>query len=111
MPRLKTLKSRLAPQPSRIAVVQSGSWRSAEQSSTQRGYGYKWQKAREQFLHQHPLCAYCERSGMVTAATVVDHKVPHRGDQALFWDQDNWQPLCKPCHDSVKAREERAPPE
>jgi hypothetical protein len=25
---------------------------------------------------------------------------------ALFWDEDNWQALCKKCHDSAKAREE-----
>ena len=31
--------------------------------------------------------------------TVVDHIVPHRGDARLFWDEDNWQPLCKSCHD------------
>lgn len=24
----------------------------------------------------------------------------------LFWDVSNWQPLCKPCHDVVKQREE-----
>ncbi len=25
------------------------------------------------------------------------------GDEALFWDQDNWQPLCKTCRDGAKA--------
>lgn len=49
----------------------------------------------------------CEAEGKATAATVVDHIVPHKGDQALFWDTDNWQPLCEPCHNSVKQREER----
>lgn len=49
----------------------------------------------------------CERDGRVTAANVVDHIIPHRGDQALFWDTDNWQPLCKPHHDRDKARQER----
>jgi 5-methylcytosine-specific restriction endonuclease McrA len=38
----------------------------------------------------------------VTAATVVDHIVPHRGNEALFWSIDNWQPLCQPCHDGAK---------
>ena len=37
--------------------------------------------------------------GMLTPATVVDHVIPHRGDQKLFWDEDNWQALCKSCHD------------
>jgi 5-methylcytosine-specific restriction endonuclease McrA len=28
-------------------------------------------------------------------ATIVDHIKPHRGDQNLFWDQTNWQALCR----------------
>nr|WP_307877464.1 MULTISPECIES: HNH endonuclease [unclassified Rhizobium] len=39
-------------------------------------------------------------------ASVVDHIIPHRGDQALFWHHANWQPLCAPCHNSVKQRQE-----
>ena len=35
----------------------------------------------------------------LTPATVVDHIIPHRGDKRLFWDEKNWQPLCKDCHD------------
>ena len=106
--RLKALKPRLAEQAGRLTIAQPGSWRTPGQSSTQRGYGYRWQKAREQFLHDSPLCVYCERQGLVTAATVVDHKIPHRGDRDLFWDQANWQSLCKTCHDSVKRAEEAA---
>ena len=34
-----------------------------------------------------------------------DHIVPHRGDMRLFWDESNWQPLCKRHHD-VKTRNE-----
>ncbi|WP_317617964.1 HNH endonuclease [Rhodobacter capsulatus] len=41
-------------------------------------------------------------------ASVVDHITPHRGNKALFWDRYNWQALCKPCHDRVKQRQERA---
>lgn len=39
-------------------------------------------------------------------ASVVDHVIPHRGDKALFWDSDNWQPLCKPCHDRKTAAQD-----
>ena len=39
------------------------------------------------------------KQGVYTKATVVDHIVPHRGDPKLFWDPDNWQTLCKRCHD------------
>lgn len=76
-------------------------------SSSQRGYGYRWQKARATFLSRHPLCVMCLALGRVVPASVVDHIKPHRGDQSLFWDSGNWQSLCKTCHDSVKQREER----
>ena len=68
------------------------------ETATVRGYGYAWQKARLGFLKSHPVCAACEKQGRVTAASVVDHITPHKGDQTLFWDHDNWQPLCKSCH-------------
>ncbi|MBX7275475.1 HNH endonuclease [Pseudomonas sp. ERGC3:05] len=106
MGRLKTLASRVQTQPDRLVAVNTNSWRATKETSAQRGYGYKWQKAREGWLNANPLCVYCERLGRVTAGSVVDHIEPHRGDMAVFWDRDNWQTLCKPCHDSVKQAEE-----
>ncbi|MFT4171769.1 MAG: HNH endonuclease signature motif containing protein [Rhodocyclaceae bacterium] len=82
--------------------------RDTRKSSAQRGYGGKWQRARELWLQQHPLCAECARLGQVTEATVVDHVTPHRGDAKLFWDRKNWQSLCKRCHDSHKQRLEKS---
>jgi len=41
-------------------------------------------------------------------ATVVDHIIPHRGDEALFNDRNNLQSLCAPCHNRRKQRLERA---
>jgi len=75
-------------------------------SSSERGYGSRWQKARAGFLRAHPLCAEHQRKGFVEIATVVDHIVPHKGDMAMFWDASNWQPLCKQCHDAKTARED-----
>jgi len=49
----------------------------------------------------------CESSGRIEPATVIDHIIPHRGDQSLFWDQSNWQALCKPHHDRDKQSQER----
>jgi 5-methylcytosine-specific restriction protein A len=69
-------------------------------SARQRGYNTRWQKARKTYLTQHPLCVMCKKQGRITAATVVNHKVAHRGDQDLFWDVSNWEPLCKRHHDS-----------
>lgn len=84
------------------------SWRTDKRTTAERGYGSRWQRARKTFLSraENALCRMCEASGRVTAATVVDHVKPHKGDQALFWDSANWQPLCKACHDGAKARQE-----
>lgn len=49
-----------------------------------------------------------EKLGQVVLAEIVDHIKPHRGDMALFWDSDNWQSLCKHCHDSHKQRLEKS---
>lgn len=78
----------------------------ARGTSAQRGYGSRWQKARQGYLRKHPLCVLCDGEGVIKAATVVDHKVPHRGDRTLFWDSGNWQPLCKPHHDRKTATED-----
>jgi 5-methylcytosine-specific restriction protein A len=71
-------------------------------SSAERGYGAQWQSARVVFLAANPLCRPCSKKTppRVTAATVVDHVVDHKGDQQLFWDQANWQPSCERCHNA-----------
>lgn len=66
----------------------------------------RWRKARKRFLAEHPLCVMCERSGLDTPATVVDHKKEHKGDLVLFWDEDNWQGICPPCHSRIKQIQE-----
>jgi len=82
----------------------------ARATSTQRGYSYRWVIRAAAFRRQYPLCGMrpkgqapvlsaCALEGRVTAAAVVDHVVPHRGNQALMWDEiGNWQSLCAVCH-------------
>ena len=78
------------------------------ESSAKRGYGHKWQVARQHYLNKHPLCVEHQRKGQVVIATVVDHIEPHRGDMTVFWDSGNWQSLCKLCHDGYKQRLEKS---
>jgi 5-methylcytosine-specific restriction protein A len=66
----------------------------------------KWRKLRLLFLREYPLCEQCKRKGVIKAAEVVDHVTPHKGDERLFWDESNWQALCKECHDRKTARED-----
>lgn len=83
--------------------------RDGRENAFKRGYGSRWQKARIRYLRMYPLCAECLRQGKAVEATVVDHIVPHRGDQRLFWDESNWQSLCKPCHDRKTWNEDANP--
>ncbi len=83
------------------------SWRKGK-STSERGYGGRWQKARIAYLRLNPLCVLCQARGEVTLAQVVDHKTPHRGDPALFWDSSNWQALCATHHNVDKAMLEKS---
>ena len=76
-------------------------------SAAARGYNSRWRKARATYLAHHPLCVMCAKENRVTAASVVDHIVPHKQDQRMFWDTANWQPLCKSHHDGTKQQIER----
>lgn len=71
-------------------------------NSSARGYSGAWDRAKAAFLAKHPFCRRCG-----DPATTVDHVIPHRGDERLFWDRENWQPLCARDHNSAKQREER----
>jgi 5-methylcytosine-specific restriction enzyme A len=131
-PRLGVAPQRVQTIPQKLTCVQAGSWR-GDKTSSQRGYGYRWQKARQTYLDKHPWCVMCLRDlglphtltgtqadteivckrttecgALLPTASRVDHKVPHQGDQRLFWDSMNWQSLCATHHDGEKAEQERA---
>jgi 5-methylcytosine-specific restriction enzyme A len=60
---------------------------------------------RDLFICQRPGCGrVCDGKG----EAVCDHKRPHHGDEAMFWDEANLWCLCKACHDGWKARIEAA---
>lgn len=93
--------------PRRAPVLRVGQrQQETRRSSTARGYGYRWQQERQRFLQANPLCVVCrDVHQRVTVATEVDHIRPHEGDLALFWDRDNWQPICREHHQAKSARE------
>lgn len=94
------------------AALKKGSWRSDKSGANARGYTYRWQKASKAFLREHPLCQ-CEDCDegrkRVTEAAVIDHIVPHQGNEELFWDRSNWRSMAKECHDRKTAREHLKP--
>ena len=61
----------------------------------------RWKAQRKWFLKTNTDCVLCGET-----ASLVDHIVPHKGDEKLFWDVHNWQPMCRTCHDSVKKKME-----
>lgn len=103
---LKLLRPRVAMLTSRVATLEPGSWR-AGKTTSERGYGYQWEKARDAYLRLHPVCVMCQERGIYEPSTVVDHKIPHRGDMTLFWDRLNWQALCVTHHNRDKQRIEQ----
>lgn len=81
-------------------------------SARARGYTTAWDKASAGHLRNNPLCKYCDLGAWgdaprVTAATLVDHLIPHNGDQAIFWNKRDWVSSCAPCHNGPKQRTER----
>jgi hypothetical protein len=76
-------------------------------SARSRGYTAAWDKAARAFKVEHPLCCGCAALGEVAPTELVDHVVPHKGDDRAFWDRRNWQPSCRWHHDVVKQAIER----
>ena len=62
----------------------------------------RWYRIRHARLNADPICKMCKDA----PSTIVDHIVPHRGSEHMFFDFANTQGLCKPCHDIHKQREE-----
>ena len=72
----------------------------------------RWRELRKAvFLRDHYRC---QRSGVLCGgrhpapdSPVANHKIPHRGDPALFWDIDNIETVSKLVHDGIIQSEER----
>lgn len=53
-------------------------------------------------------CVDCQGRYVWPLATIADHKVPHRGHAADFWNEDGIQALTTVCHNRKTAREVNA---
>jgi 5-methylcytosine-specific restriction protein A len=74
-------------------------WRKLYQTPT-------WKRIRRAKLSKDPLCELCQARGRTVLARVVNHRIPHKGNWALFVDPGNHQSTCKPCHDGeIQSRE------
>ncbi len=74
-------------------------------TAAKRGYNARWQRERAEWISEHTWCEY-KGEGCTLLTTVINHRIPHRGDEKLFWDKNNWQGVCKHCHDTHIQRDE-----
>lgn len=72
-------------------------------TATKRVTGRKLQQLREELFRRSPLCAECERRGLVALATQRDHIKPLAEGGADI--EDNVQGLCEPCHEEKSLQE------
>jgi len=100
-PRLKAMPPRLKPLAPVASSADDGR-RSKDWLNTAR-----WQRLRREVLLRDGYI--CQQTGVDLVgkhpeanSPVVDHIEPHRGDEALFWDEDNLQSVTKEWHDRVK---------
>lgn len=113
MPKLKTLKPLVGKLPPRIAnqagdEIQRSRFRDETQAWRRWYKTSRWQKLRWSVLVRDLFtCQMCKRVEADTSQLVGDHKLPHRGDERMFWDEANIQCVCKHCHDGEKQRQER----
>ena len=59
-------------------------------------YDKDWERYRKRFLAVNSECYACG-----SLAIVVDHLMPHQGDEKLFKKLDNHIPLCIVCHNTA----------
>jgi 5-methylcytosine-specific restriction protein A len=66
----------------------------------------RWRRLRAVVLSEEPLCMCDAHRGLdarfISAA--VDHRIPHRGDETLFWDRANLRGLAEVCHNRKTGR-------
>lgn len=87
-----------------------GFWRSHEprrETTSERGYGGRWQEASRLYRATHPVCVPCLLQGRVRASQCTDHIVPARSCPELFWNAENWAAMCLRCHGIKTQREPR----
>lgn len=103
-PRLRTLAPRVA------SAKVAGATRGPAEAEWRKWYKTKrWQRLRWDVLVRALFtCGMCGRTEGQTRQLVADHRLPHRGDPALFWDPANLWCLCVGCHAGAKQREESA---
>ena len=78
---------------------------SRKEDSMPEYHSHRWTRMSRAFRRDHPLCAECQRNGRIAEAQVTDHIIPPWVAGVDFWDENNWQPLCRRCNLAKGARD------
>jgi 5-methylcytosine-specific restriction endonuclease McrA len=114
--RLQSLPSRIGTAPARLdraTADQQSPRRQRDNAPWRAWYGTaRWQRLRQEVLIRDAYT--CQRTGLICGgkypapdSPTVNHKKPHRGNEALFWDIDNLETVSKAEHDAAIQREEQ----
>jgi len=107
--KLRIIRPLVSTAPPLIARQDRDTARAVDQPWRRWYFTHRWHKLRAAIRERDLFtCGICCQVATGKGMAVVDHRVPHHGDEGLFWDEDNLWTLCKPCHDGVKQREDRA---
>lgn len=112
MPKVKMLAPRVQKIAPRIGRMPGEQARDQERERTQHWrkwyHSAEWKVLRMRVLQRDLFtCQMCKRIEANTSKLVGDHKQPHHGDRAMFFDEANVWCICKPCHDGEKQRMEK----
>lgn len=111
--RLTSLPPRFSSLAPRIGALSRGAKRDRSAAPWRSWYSTKrWSELRLKVLERDGYI--CQRSGVVCSGVspepnspVVNHRIPHRGDPALFWDETNLETVTKQVHDTIIQAEEQ----
>lgn len=117
MGKLSTLKPKVGTLKPRVATMRDTRDTAATGNLALYRQWYKskrWQDLRQAVLVRDLYT--CQHTGILLSgkapapnSAVVHHKIPHRGDERLFWDINNLESVAKSWHDSeAQAQEKRA---